>query len=63
VSHDPSRKRFIARVLGLAAVSAVAPGTVAGAIAREPKGVAEGKPAAFRLIPQPRAVARRQGST
>jgi hypothetical protein len=59
-SHDPLRKRFLARVLGLAALGAVAPGALAAAAA--PTNKADGKAVAFRIRPQPRAVARGDGA-
>jgi hypothetical protein len=61
VSHDPTRKRFLARVLGLAAGSLV-PGTLARAMIPALSNKEDGKPVAFRVRPQPRAVARVDGA-
>jgi hypothetical protein len=57
VSQETSRKRFLAKVLGLAAFGAVAREAAAPA----PANKADGKSVAFRLAPQPRAVARTRG--
>jgi hypothetical protein len=62
VSHDPSRKRFLARMLGFAAVGALAPRAVAEAAAGPRTNKADGNAVAFRLRPQARAVARRGGA-
>jgi hypothetical protein len=59
VSHDPSRKRFLTKMLGLAAVGALAPKAVAKALAPESTQVQGGKTVGFSIRPQPRAVARR----
>jgi hypothetical protein len=62
VTKDTTRKSFLARVLGLAAVGALAPRTVARAVIAEPVRPKAAKKAAFRIQPQERAVARRDGS-
>jgi len=62
VSHDPSRKRFLARILGFAAAGALAPGSVARAVAPASTNKADGAAVAFRLRSEPRAVARRGGA-
>jgi hypothetical protein len=62
VSHDPTRKDFLAKVLGLATVGVLAPKAVASALTPAPQNKADGKSVAFRLRPQPLAVARRQGT-
>jgi len=62
VSHDPTRKRFLAKVLGLATVGAFAPGAVASALVPASTNQVTGPAVAFQLRPQPRAVARREGA-
>ncbi|HEY4990217.1 MAG TPA: hypothetical protein VII09_10440 [Opitutaceae bacterium] len=49
-------------MLGLATVGAVAPAAVAKAIVPVSTNKGDGRSAAFRLQPQPRAVARRDGA-
>jgi hypothetical protein len=62
VTHDTTRKSFLGKVLGLAAVGALAPVTVARAIVNEKGGKTGKKQAAFSLQRQDRAVARRNGA-
>jgi hypothetical protein len=59
VSHDPSRKRFLAKMLGLVAMGALAPRAVARAAVPASTNKEGGRAATFRVRPQPRAVARR----
>ncbi len=61
MTNDTSRKQFLAKVLGLATVGMIAPGAVAKAIVPQKGGKAAGKQVAFRLQPQDRAIARREG--
>ena len=49
-------------MLGFGALGALAPRAVAGAAAPAKTNKADGKSVAFRLRPQPRAVARRDGT-
>jgi len=49
-------------MLGFAAVGALAPSSVAGAVAPASTNKADGRAVAFRLRPQPRAVCRRGGA-
>jgi hypothetical protein len=60
VSHNHSRKHFLARILGFAAAGALAPGAAIRAAAA-PTNKADGPAVAFRLRREPRAVARRGG--
>ncbi|MGA2017022.1 MAG: hypothetical protein ABSH26_08695 [Opitutaceae bacterium] len=62
MSHDPSRKHFLARILGFAAAGALAPRSVARAVAPAPDNKAGGPAAPFLLRREPRAVARRGGA-
>jgi hypothetical protein len=47
-------------MLGLAAAGAVAPGAVVRSVAKATTSKEDGRPVAFRLSPEPRAVARVQ---
>jgi len=61
VSQDTSRKRFLAKMLGFAAAGAVAPSAVARSVALATTNKEDGGSVAFRLSPDPRAVARARG--
>jgi hypothetical protein len=61
VSHDPTRKHFLAKMLGLAALGAVAPRAAVRSAVTAATNKEDGKAVAFRLRPQPRAVARLRG--
>jgi hypothetical protein len=58
VSYDPSRKSFLGKLIGLAAVAGLAPRLLAKSPAAAPAPVAP----ALAVRPEPRAVARRTGA-
>jgi hypothetical protein len=62
VSHDPSRKSFLGKLAGFAAMASLAPRVFAksAAAAGPVEKPAPGLP--FTLAPDPRAVSRRDGS-
>jgi hypothetical protein len=62
VSHDLSRKRFLARILGFSAAGALAPRSVTPAIVAAANNKADGPTVPFRIRPQLRAIARRDGA-
>jgi hypothetical protein len=59
VSHDPTRKHFFAKLIGLIAAAGLAPRLLAQSQASRPRPVA---PAQIELRPESRAVARRADS-
>jgi hypothetical protein len=62
VSHDPSRKKFLARLLGLFAASSIVPKMFAKSLPTSAPAIsAETKPE-FQLRSVPRTVARRADS-
>jgi hypothetical protein len=62
VSHDPSRKKFFARLLGIVAVSSLLPKVFAKSAPTSPLAPAATKKSEFQLRPAPRTVARRADS-
>jgi hypothetical protein len=62
VSNETTRKRFLAKVLGLAAVGAAAPTALAKAMTSHQTKKADVQTTAFTLRANPLAVARRDGT-
>jgi hypothetical protein len=62
VSHDPSRKKFFARLLGLFAVSSLVPKMFAKSFTPSTPAISPAKKTEFQLRPAPRTVARRADS-
>jgi hypothetical protein len=62
VTQETTRKSFLTKVLGLATVGALAPRVVAKSVVPGLGAGAAPKKAAFKIEPQARAVARREGS-
>jgi hypothetical protein len=62
VSHDPSRKSFLAKMIGLVAVAGLAPRLAARAATSRPETDRSSATPAITLRPDARAVARRADS-
>jgi hypothetical protein len=62
VSHDPSRKQFLAKLLGVTAAVGVAPKLLAGSVSTPVAPAAQPAPLPFQLRPEARAVSRRADS-
>jgi len=62
VSHDPSRKQFFAKLLGLTAVAGLAPKLLAGSSSKAAPAPAPVTSGSIQLRPEARAVARRVDS-
>jgi hypothetical protein len=62
VSHDPSRKQFFAKLLGLIAAAGVAPKLLARSSSTPAAESVRSAPMPFQLRPEARAVSRRADS-